>query len=349
VLLEGGPVAKMKALIQPEYGGFDKLKRVDLDRPVPKAGQVLVRVLSTSLHADIWHVMEGRPFPARLFAKGLFSPKGRILGTDLAGIVESVGEGVGTFQEGDAVYGDAVHGMPWKHGGTFAQFALIPASELLKKPENLSFEEAAALCTSGYVALLNLLYIGNLKEAKTILINGAGGAVGTLALQIAKAYGAHVTAIDCTEKVALLASLGANRVIDYTQQDFRKESNRYDMIFDVASTLRFPDLAPFLTEKARYVYIGHEHFGKSGGRFWGVFPRILGLMLRTPFNAHLANADFNPHCQEIMSELDRLARAGQLRPLVEKTFPLEQVQQAAAHMMDPKARGRAVLNPWSAS
>src|SRR5690606_33589837 len=174
-------VNKMKAVIHDHYGPTSDLKIGEIDRPRPKEGQVLVRVLATSVHADIWHVVTGRPYAMRLFGSGFFKPKTAVPGTDLAGIVEEIGENVTRFSPGDEVFGEVVVGMQWKNGGSFAEYVAVPENAITKKPACLSFEEAAALSTSGLIAILNLRGSERLQTGNHLLINGAGGAVGTLA------------------------------------------------------------------------------------------------------------------------------------------------------------------------
>ncbi len=232
----------MKAIVQFEYGvPGDVLDLQEIDKPVVKDDEVLVRVRATSVHPDIWHVVAGRPYIIRLMGLGVLKPKSGVPGTDVAGLVESVGKNVTQFEPGNEVFGEIVGGIQWKHGGAYAEYVSVSEDELALKPTNLTFEQAAAVPTSGLIALRNLRDGGPVRSGQRVLINGAGGNVGSFAVQIAKAYGAQVTGIDCTEKMELMRSTGADHVIDYTQEDFTSGSKRYDIILDVASNLSLSD------------------------------------------------------------------------------------------------------------
>lgn len=198
----------MKAIVQERYGSPDHLELRDVEKPVVGDDDVLVRVRAASVHPDVWHVVEGRPYILRLMGAGFFRPKNPIPGTDMAGIVESVGKGVTRFQQGDPVFGETIAAQQWINGGAFAEYVSVPQDLLALKPDNITFEQAASVPTSGYIVLQNLRDPSRLRPGQTVLINGAGGGVGALALELAKAYGAHVTAVDSTRKLGMLRSLG---------------------------------------------------------------------------------------------------------------------------------------------
>jgi NADPH:quinone reductase-like Zn-dependent oxidoreductase len=248
----------MKAVVHEAYGSPGQVLRVrEVPIPTVGAGDVLVRVRAASVHPDIWHVVTGLPYVLRLMGNGVRRPKFQVPGTDLAGVVESVGPNVTRFKRGDEVFGESTT-FGWKNGGAYAEYASVPQELLSLKPANVTFEQAATVPTSGYIALQNLRGAGALA-GRHILINGAGGCLGSLAIQMAKAGGARVTAVDCNEKLAMMRSLGADRVIDYQKESVLQGAERYDVILDVASNLWFDVCAPILTPTGTYLPIGHAH------------------------------------------------------------------------------------------
>ncbi len=337
----------MKAIVHTRYGEpQDVLELREIDTPRPGDDQVLVRVLATSVHADVWHVVSGRPILVRLMGAGLFRPKHRVPGTDLAGVVESVGKDVTRFKVGDSVFGESHMKMQWRNGGTFAERAAVPEGALELKPENVSFEQAASVPSSGYIALINLRASAEIHPGHCVLINGAGGGVGSIALQVAKARGATVTAVDQAEKQEMLRSLGADRVIDYRQEDFTQGDERYDLIFDVASTLSLKDCKRVLNPKGTYVIIGHDHYGAAGGRLLGNLPHFFKLQALAPFDRHLPALSFSiPGKTEIMTELKELLEAGKLTPVIDRTFPLSEAGAAMRYMQSGGGLGKIIITP----
>jgi NADPH:quinone reductase-like Zn-dependent oxidoreductase len=333
----------MKAVIQSGYGPpADVLSVQEVATPVPKAGEVLVQVRAASMHTDVWHVLVGFPAVLRLMGNGLRTPR-PIPGTDLAGIVEAVGQDVTRFKVGDEVFGEcAKHG--WMNGGAYAQFAAVPEAYLALKPRNVSFEQAAAVPTAGIIALNNL---GGTKRPKrqTVLINGAGGCMGPIALQIAKADGAHVTAVDCAAKLPMLRALGADEVVDYEQADYLRAGRRYDFILDVVGFRRPEEYRPALTPSGEYIPIGHAHYDDSANRVLGDMPKFLGL---------LAKAVLDPQKRRRMELLQKpvamevfrhLLEAGKLTPVIGKTFGLEEVVAALQCMQQGRIVGRMIVTP----
>src|ERR687898_3595233 len=224
----------MKAIVQEQYGSpYDVLNLKDIDMPVLKDDEVLVRVRAASVHPDVWHVVRGLPYVLRLMGAGLLRPKNSVPGTDVAGHVESVGKNVSHFQQGDEVFGETIKGYQWTNGGAYAEYVSVPQDALALKPANVTFEQAAAVPTSGLIALQILPNEGRLQPGQSVLVNGAGGGVGALAVKIAKAYGAEVAGVDNPEKLEMVRSLGADHVIDYPQEDFHKSSERYDLNLDI--------------------------------------------------------------------------------------------------------------------
>jgi NADPH:quinone reductase-like Zn-dependent oxidoreductase len=334
----------MKAIVQERYGSPDELHLREVDRPVAGDDEVLVRVRAASIHPDVWHVVTGRPHVLRLMGAGFSRPKNPIPGTDMAGIVESVGKGVTRFRRGDPVFGETIAGHQWIHGGAFAEYVSVPQDLLALKPDNVTFEQAASVPTSGFIALQNLRDRGRLAPGRDVLINGAGGGVGTIALQLAKAYGAHVTAVDGAAKLGMLRSLGADEVIDYVQEDFTRRGVRYDLIFDVPGNHRFAACRRALKPDGRYVLIGHEHFGASGKRMFGLIPHFLKLMFLSRFVKQLAGPGVPlPTKKDAMAALRELLAAGKLRPVIDRTYPLSEVREALRHMIEDETRGKVIL------
>jgi NADPH:quinone reductase-like Zn-dependent oxidoreductase len=340
----------MKAIVQVRYGSPDDLELREVERPVAGEGEVLVRVRAASLHPDVCHVVVGRPYVLRLMGAGVSRPKNPIPGTDMAGIVESVGNGVTEFRPGDAVFGETISVQQWINGGAYAEFVSVPADILALKPDNITFEQAASVPASGYIALQNLRDPSRLGPGKTVLINGAGGGVGSLALQIVKAHGAQVTAVDSTGKLKMLLSLGADEVIDFTKEDFTRRGVRYDLIFDVPGNRPYSAFRRALKPDGRYVLIGHELFGKSGKRVFGLIPYFLKLIFLSRFVKQLRGPGVPmPTKREAMAVLRELLAAGKITPVVDSTYPLSEVRQAFRHMMEDETRGKVILTPTGAA
>ncbi len=338
----------MKAIVQNHYGPAEEVLELrEIDRPVIADNEVLVRVVASSVHADVWHVVNGWPLALRLLGAGIRRPKNPVPGTDVAGIVESVGGNVTRFSPGDAVFGETHTHFEWVNGGAFAEFVAAPEDTLVRKPDNVTFEQAATVPTSGCIALHNLLNEGQLKPGAFVLINGAGGGVGSLALQIAKAFEANVTAVDHTDKLEMLRSLGADQVVDYTERDFTAGDTRYDLILDVASTSSLAKCRRVLSPRGKYVLIGHDHYGKgAGGRMFGQLPRFFGLMARAPFENHLPKPNLStPPKHEMMTKLRELLATGKLTPRIDSIFALADVHLAMQHLAGGKATGRIVIKP----
>jgi NADPH:quinone reductase-like Zn-dependent oxidoreductase len=334
----------MKAIVHHGYGSPDAVLELrEIDKPVVKDDEVLVRVRATSVHPDVWHVVSGRPYVLRLMGAGVLRPKSRVPGTDVAGQVESVGKSVTRFRPGDEVFGETVRGYQWRNGGAFAEYVSAPEEALALKPDGVTFEQAAAVPNSGLIALLNLQQ-GQLKPGHNVLVNGAGGGVGAIAVQLAKAHGATVTGVDSTKKLDMIRAIGADRVIDYTKEDFTRAGERYDLIFDVPGGHPFSECRRVLKPDGVYVLIGHDHFGQVGRRWWGSLPRFLGLMVLSLFVRQLPKPNFSmPSKQEQMAVLRELMEAGKLTPVVDRTYPLEEVPEAMRRLAAGDTRGRIVI------
>ena len=335
----------MRAIVQRAYGEpEDVLSLQDIDTPTIKDDEILVRVQAASVHPDVWHVATGRPYVLRLMGSGVRRPKNRVPGTDVSGVVESAGASVTQFKRGDEVFGECVKGYQWVNGGAYAEYAVVRPDWIALKPSNATFEQAASVPTSGIIALSGLRNQGKLEAGQKVLINGAGGGVGLLAVQIAKAYGAEVTAVDDTARQDVLRSAGADRVIDYAQQDFTQSGERYDLILDIPGNHPFSRIKSALTPDGTYVLIAHDGYGQSGGKWFGSIPKVLALMARTPFSRHMPKSGFSmPDKRESMAVLRELMEAGKITPIVGKTFPLAEAPEAIRYLADGRAVGRVVL------
>jgi NADPH:quinone reductase-like Zn-dependent oxidoreductase len=310
----------MKAIVQDRYGSPVVLALREIAMPAVAEDEVLVRVRGASIHPDVWHVMRGRPYVMRLAGLALRRPKHPVPGIDLAGVVEAVGAGVTRFRPGDEVFGETIKGYQWRNGGAFAEYAAAPEGALAPKPANLTFEQAAAVPTSALIALQGVRSEGRVRPGQTVLVNGAGGGVGTFAVQLAKAFGAHVTGVDAAAKLDMLRAIGADRVIDPAREDFAQ--GRYDVIVDIPGNRSIADCRRALTPDGTYVIIGHDGYGVTGGRWLGSLPRVLRLVAMSPFVSQLPKPDFSaPRKSESLVLLKELIEAGKLTPVVDRTFP----------------------------
>lgn len=333
----------MQAIVQDRYGSPDGLRLREVERPVVGDDEVLVRVRAASVHPDVWHVVSGRPFVLRLMGSGLRRPKYPVPGTDLAGIVEAAGKDVTGFQAGHEVFGESLRGFSWRNGGAFAEYASAPEEGLALKPANVTFEQAAAVPTAGYITLLNVPG-GLLRPGRRVLVNGAGGGVGAVALQLAKARGAHVTGVDHTKKLDLVRSLGADEVVDYTRDDFTRSGQQYDLIVDIPGNHPFTACRRALTPDGTYVLIGHDHFGRTGRHWLGSLPRFAGLAVKSLFVRHLRKgSSSSPSKKEAMATLREHLEAGQLTPAIDRTYPLSEAGEAIRYLADGEPVGRVIL------
>lgn len=337
----------MKAIVQDGYGLPDDVLRLrQIDRPVAGDDEVLVRVHAASVHPDVWHMVTGRPYVLRLMGAGLVKPKNPVPGTDVAGVVESVGKDVVRFGPGDEIFGETFLELQWRNGGAFAEYVCVPQDALALKPGNISFEQAAAMPTSGFIALLNLQNGELVKPGQSVLINGAGGGVGSIAIQLCKAYGTRVTGVDVREKMELVQSLGADHFIDYAREDFTRRGERYDLVFDVASNLSLASCKRVLTPTGFYVPIGHDHFGGSSGKVFGSLPRFIMLMAIKRFVRQLPNRGYAiPSKKDVMAVLKDLLEMGKITPVIDRCFPLGEVPDAIRYLAGGRARGKIIIKP----
>ena len=339
----------MKAIVQERYGSPDDLELREVDKPVVGDDEVLVRVRAASIHPDVWHVVAGRPYVLRLMGAGFSKPRNPIPGTDMAGIVESVGKSVTRFRPGDPVFGETIVAHQWVHGGAFAEYVAVHQDLLAPKPANVTFEQAASVPASGLIALQNLRGLSQWRPGQRVLINGAGGGVGALALQMMKAHGAHVTAVDSTGKLGMLRSLGADEVVDYRREDFTQRGIRYNLIFDVPGNRPFSIIRRALEPDGRYVLIGHEGFGASRKRVFGLVPHFLKLMALSRFVKQLQGPGLPmPTKKEAIAVLRELLESGKITPIIDSTFHLSEVREAFRRMIEGETQGKVILTPSEA-
>ena len=333
----------MKAIVQNGYGSPDVLELREVDEPVVGDDQVLVRVHAASVHADVWHVMRGVPYVLRIMGAGVRRPKNLVPGTDLAGRVESVGTKVTRVRPGDEVFGQSLGANLWRNGGAFAEYAAVPEARFELKPAGLTFEQAAAVPTSGSIAVQGVRDEGRIQAGQKVLINGAGGGVGTFSVQLAKAYGAHVTGVDATGKLDMLRSIGADRVLDYTQEDFTRSGERYDLILDIPGNHPWSDYRRALTPEGTYVLIGHDQYGGAGHRWIGSLGRFAKLLVMSSFVSQLHPFRGAKDPGDRLVVLKELIEAGKVMPVIDRTFRLAQVPEAIRYLESGQALGKVII------
>ena len=336
----------MRAVVQSGYGAPRRvLTLTEIEKPVPGEGEVLVAVRATSVHPDVWHVVRGLPYMLRAMGSGLFRPKVKVPGTDLAGVVDAVGPGVSRFAVGDDVFGQSVRGHEWKNGASFAEYAAVPHDALQPKPPNVSFAQAACVPTSGKIALSSLNEVGGIAPGESVLVNGGGGGVGMFMIELAKAFGARVTGVDIAEKADAMRSMGADHTIDFRDEDFTDTGVRYDLIVDIPGNRTFRDLRRALAPGGRYVFIGHENFRLWRGRFVGrAMPRFIRMAVTRPFGRS-DKVDRRVDDRPALVVLAELLAAGKLTPLVDRTFGLSQAIEAIEYLETRTSGGKIVLTP----
>ena len=317
----------MRAIVQERYGSAGVLEARDIDRPEIGDDEVLVRVHAASIHVGDWILMTGSPFVMR-FATGLPRPKQRVLGTDVAGTVEAVGKDVERLRPGDEVFG-------WT-AGAFAEYAAASEDHLVEKPASLTFEQAAAIGVSATTALQLLRDNGKVRAGQKVLINGASGGVGTFAVQIAKAMGAEVSGVSSTKNVEMVASIGADHVIDYTKEDFTEGGPRYDLILDNVGNHSMARTRRALTPTGMLISNG-------GGHADDKLARTLRTMLVSMFVRQQAKPSVKTQNHDDLVALKELAEAGRISPVIGGTYALSEVPKAIDHVAAGHARGTLVV------
>jgi len=316
---------KMKAIVLNEYGSPDGLKLKEVERPTVKENDVLVRVHAAALNAGDCFSLKGSPWLARLTV-GFPRPKDYILGWDMAGCVEVVGNAVTRFQPGDEVFGSC--------SSTLAEYVSVGEDALAMKPTNLTFEQAAAVPTAAITALQGLRDAGKVQPNQKVLINGASGGVGTFAVQIAKAFGAEVTGVCSTRNVDMVRSLGADHVIDYTQENFTQSDRRYDLILDNVANHSFADLRRTLSPHG--VIVPNSGHGGMG--------YVFKAALLSPFTRQVGSLYLASPNNEDLVFLKELIEAGELTPLIDRTYPLSDTPEAFRYLEESHAQGKVVVS-----
>jgi NADPH:quinone reductase-like Zn-dependent oxidoreductase len=323
-------VNTMKAIVGDTYGSPDVLELRDIDKPEIGDEEVLVRVRAAGVDRGVWHLMTGLPYLTRL-AFGLRAPKNPVLGMDVAGVVEEVGENVSRFEPGDEVFGIGK--------GTFAEYARAREEKLAHKPASLTFEQAAVLAISGLTALQGLRDHGRVEAGQKVLIVGASGGVGTFAVQIARAFGAQVTGVCSTTKVEMVRSIGADHIIDYTREDFAEGEQIYDLILDIGGSSSLSRLRRALAPRGTLVLVG----GEGGGRWLGVVNHLLRARLLSPFVGQNLRTFLSSENHEDMLTLAELIESGKVAPVIDRTYPLAEVPEAIHYLEEGYARGKVAI------
>ena len=330
----------MKAMTQDRYGSADVLTLADVDMPAVGDDDVLIRVRAAGVGPEVWHLMTGRPYFVRLMGFGLRKPKARVVGRDVAGVVEAAGKDVTQFQLGDEVFGSC--------RGAYAEYASAGAGSeggvgtsgvVALKPTNITFEQAAAVPTSASTALQGLRDAGGIRAGQSVLIIGASGGVGTFAVQLAKTFGARVTGVCSTSKVDLVRSLGADHVIDYTREDFAARGEHHDLILDTAGRRSLAHLRRALTPRGTLVIVG----GEGGGPWTGGFERQLWAPVVSRFVPQQLRPLTAVDRREDLLYLKDLIEAGKLTPVIDRTYRLDEAAKALANADEGHGRGKKVI------
>jgi len=320
----------MKAIVCTKYGPPGVLQLKEVEKPTPKDNEALVKIQATSLNAADFETMRG-VFIVRITAP--LKPMHKMLGSDIAGQVEAIGRNVKQFQPGDEIWAD----LSYPYGfGAFAEYVCVPENALRLKPASMTFEEAAAVPTAAVVALQNLLAKRPIQPGQRVLINGAGGGVGTFAVQIAKYFGAEVTGVDSTGKLDMLRSIGADHVIDYTQEDFTKNGQLYDLILDVVVHRSIIDYLRALSPEGICIMVG--------GSMTRVFFNLLrGLCISMTGNKRIGLGMWKPNKKEDLAFLAELFEAGKVKPVIDRRYPLSEVPEALRYLEEGHAKGKVVI------
>jgi NADPH:quinone reductase-like Zn-dependent oxidoreductase len=320
----------MKAIVYTKYGSADEVQLRDVEKPAPRDDEVLVKVMAASANAYDWHFLSADIFLIRLTG-GLLKPKNHRLGADVAGQVEAVGSAVKQFKPGDEVFGEI---GAWGNGA-FAEYVCVPERAFALKPANLSFEQAAAVPMAGITALQGLRDTGQIQPGQKVLINGASGGVGTFAVQIAKYFGAEVTAVCSTEKMELIHSLGADHVIDYTKEDFTKTDQRYDLILAVNGYHPISAYKRVLNPQGIYAM--------AGGSVAQIFQAMLLGSRMSEDGGRKMSAVVAKIDQKDLVVLKELLEAGKIAPVIDRSYPLREAAEALRYLGKGHARGKIVI------
>ena len=320
----------MKAIVNEEYGSPDVFEFKEVKKPTPTENEVLVKIHAASANAADWHIMRADPFLVRL-SLGFLKPKHKILGSDIAGRVEAVGRNVKQFQPGDEVFGDKFE-RGW---GGFAEYVCARENELVLKPASMTFEEAAAVPMAAVTALQGLRDKGQIQAGQKVLINGASGGVGTFAVQIAKSFGAEVTGVCSTRNLDRVRSIGADHVIDYTEEDFTKSGQLYDLILAVSGYHSIFEYKRALSPKGVYVTIG----GSLAQMFQAI---LLGPLIEMTGSKKMGFLQYKPNEKDLVF-IKELLEAGKVVPVIDRRYPLSEVAEAIRYLEERHARGKVVI------
>jgi len=324
----------MQAIVYTKYGSPDVLQLKEVELPTPKDNEVLIKVHAASVNPLDWHFMRGKPYVMRLQC-GLRSPKNSALGVDVAGQVEAVGKDVTEFQPGDSVFGVC--------NGAFAEYVCAFEKSLMKKPTHLSFEQVAAVPVAAFTALQGLRDQGQIQTGQKVLINGAAGGVGTFAVQIAKSFGAIVTGVCSTRNVAMVGSIGADHVVDYTQEDFTQSGLRYDLVFDTVGNRSLSSCRRVLSSNGVLVLVG----GPDKGRLLGPLSRSIKGLVLSRFVSHRMLMLLSTWNKDDLVVIQDLLDDGKVTPVIDRTYTLSEVPEAIRYLEQGHAQGKVVitLNP----
>ncbi len=321
----------MKAIVFSRYGSPDVLELKEIDKPVVKADEVLIRIRAAAANPADWRVMRGDPYLMRV-TTGLRKPRRvAVLGSDMAGQVEAVGKDVTRFRPGDEVFAEV-------DAGGFAEYISFPEDLLAHKPTNLTFEQAAAVPMTAMTALQGLRDPGRIEAGQKVLINGASGGIGTFAVQIAKSFGAEVTGVCSTRNVDLVRSIGADHAIDYTREDFTNAAQRYDLILDTVGNHSLAAFRRALVPKGTLVVTGG-----GGGRWFGPLTQILSAIVSSPFVSQRLVPVYGRRSKDDLDILKGLIEAGKVTPVIDRTYPLPEVPEAIRYLETRHTRGKLVI------
>ncbi len=321
----------MKAAVYTRYGPPDVVVQIaDVEKPIPKDNEVLIQVRAASVNPLDWHFMRGTPYFVRIMT-GLRKPKITRLGVDVAGQVEAVGGNITQFKPGDEVFGSC--------RGAFAEYACTSESALVAKPNNVTFEQAASAPVAAFTALQGLRDKGQIRPGQKVLINGAAGGVGTFAVQIAKWFGADVTGVCSTRNVDMVRSIGTDHVIDYTQEDFTKRGQRYDLIFDCVGNHPLSACRRVLNPKGIYVMVGD----RSGRGMIGLLSRLIAALVLSWFVSQKLVTFLARPSKADLSIVRELMATGKVRPVIDKRYRLNEVPEAIRYLEEGHARGKVVI------
>ena len=321
----------MKAIVYHRYGSPDVLSYEEMAKPAPAENEVLIRVRAAAANPYDWHFMRGEPYAVRIMAGGLRKPKDPRLGADVAGVIEAVGRNITQFKPGDAVFGSCK--------GAFAEYACASESKLAMKPDNVTFEQAASVPIAAFTALQGLRDKGKLQPGQKVLINGAAGGVGTFAVQIAKSFGAEVTGVCSTRNVEMVRSIGADQTVDYTQEDFTKSAQRYDVILDCVGNHSFSECRRVLNPRGIYVGAG----GTTDNWMIGPLTSAIKALVLSWFVSQKQVMVLAKPSNEDLAIMGKLMESGKVTPVIDRSYSLSEVPEAIRYLEAGHARGKVVI------